>query len=423
VKAFSISAALARLPQSMISLGIVLAINHIYGAWTSAGTLSAVFVLAAAVATPIFARLFDRYGQRRVGRVALPLSALSLAAFASGVLVALPLWILYVLAIAMGLTQFSFGALVRTRWARALRCDTSLSLEERRQALNSAYSFEAAIDELVYVIGPVFATFLATAVHPVSQLFVSLVAMIGGGTVFFALRSAVTVAPAVSVERVEVEATPPLKRSRRSPIALLRTMKTHTALGFPGMSLLILSLTVLSMSFSAYDVILVAMTKAAGEEYIVGVVMATFTGGSMVGALIYGARQWHGSLWMRYMLCLAVLALGFFSFSLVKSNLVALCIVQFIVGLFDSPAYATCSMIIENSVPGTYLTEGLSWLSTSSALGSSVGSALVGVLIDSRGVDAGFYIPWGSVLAALMIVLIFKSGVVRAAVRSGRRYR
>ena len=429
-KSFSISAALARLPMSMISLGIVLAINHLYGDWTSAGTLSAVYVMAAAVATPIFARLFDRYGQRMVGRVALPLSVVTLAGFASAVLFTFPMWSLYILAALMGLTQFSFGALVRTRWTWVLRRDSDKDTATKTTMLASAYSFESAIDELIYVIGPVFATFLATAVHPVSQLFVPLFAMILGGTVFFALRSAA--APAMKVEQVEVTASSEVSfaptvrnetvaqeerrhqrvHTRRSPIALMRTMRTRTALGFPGMALLVLSFTVFSMSFSAYDVSLVAMTKAAGEEYIVGVVMATFAGGSLVGALIYGSRQWRGSLWMRYLLCLTVLTLGFISFTFVRSNLVALCIAQFLTGLFVSPTFATCNMIIEDSVPGIYLTEGLSWLSTSSAVGSSIGSTLAGVFIDRVGVDAGFSIPWAAVLATVIIVLVFRSGLV-----------
>jgi MFS family permease len=423
------AAALARLPMSMISLGIVLAINHLYGDWTSAGTLSAVYVLAAAVATPIFARLFDRYGQRTVGRIALPLSALSLAAFAGAVLVRFPLWSLYLIAIFMGLTQFSFGALVRTRWTWVLRRKKANGEGYDPRLLSTAYSFESAIDELIYVIGPVFATFLATAVHPVSQLFVPLAALIGGGTVFFALRSAA--APAITLEPVDVEASsrtyaPTVvgetvaqederhqrSHSRRSPVAMLRSFGKHTALGFPGMILLIVSFTVFSMSFSAYDVVLVAMTKAAGEEYIVGVVMATFAGGSMVGALIYGSRQWRGSLWVRYVLCLTVLTLGFLAFTFVRSNLVALCVAQFLTGLFVSPTFATCNMIIEDSVPGIYLTEGLSWLSTSSALGSSVGSTLAGIFIDRLGVDAGFSIPWAAVLATLVIVLIFRSGLL-----------
>ena len=39
-KAFCLSAALARLPMSMMSLGIVLALNHLYNNWTIAGSMS-----------------------------------------------------------------------------------------------------------------------------------------------------------------------------------------------------------------------------------------------------------------------------------------------------------------------------------------------------------------------------------------------
>ena len=56
--------------------------------------------------------------------------------------------------------------LVRTRWAYALRGSQHESL------LNTAYALEAAIDEIVFIFGPILAAFLATSVHPVSQLFV-----------------------------------------------------------------------------------------------------------------------------------------------------------------------------------------------------------------------------------------------------------
>ena len=90
---------------------------------------------------------------------------------------------LFALAICMGLTQFSFGALVRTRWAYALRGSQYESL------LNTAYALEAAIDEIVFIFGPILAAFLATSVHPVSQLFVPTLACGIGGAVFFSLKN------------------------------------------------------------------------------------------------------------------------------------------------------------------------------------------------------------------------------------------
>ena len=40
-KAFCASGALARLPMSMMGLGIILALNHLYDNWTIAGVMSA----------------------------------------------------------------------------------------------------------------------------------------------------------------------------------------------------------------------------------------------------------------------------------------------------------------------------------------------------------------------------------------------
>ena len=60
---------------------------------------------------------------------------------------------------------------------------------------------EAAIDEIVFILGPILAAWLATSVHPVSQLFVPTMACGIGGTVFFSLRST---QPPVIVEQVTV---------------------------------------------------------------------------------------------------------------------------------------------------------------------------------------------------------------------------
>ena len=68
---------------------------------------------------------------------------------------------------------------------------------------NTAYAMEAAIDEIVFILGPILAAWLATSVHPVSQLFVPTVACGIGGTIFFSLKST---QPPVIVEQVSVAA-------------------------------------------------------------------------------------------------------------------------------------------------------------------------------------------------------------------------
>ena len=274
-KAFCLSGAVARLPISMMSLGIVLALNHLYDNWTIAGTMSAAYVLAMSCVTPFYARAFDRFGQARVGRLALAVQIVAMLAFAFAALVRVPIPLLFALAIIMGLTQFSFGALVRTRWSYALR-----GVEDGEQLLNTAYAMEAAIDEIVFILGPILAAWLATSVHPVSQLFVPTVACGIGGTIFFSLKST---QPPVIVEQVSVAA-----HDDGSPAAsedadqlTLRQLKRSGAkpksvLLYAGVLPLLAVFIVFNMSFTSFDVSITATMKSMGLEPFLGLQLAMF---------------------------------------------------------------------------------------------------------------------------------------------------
>ena len=420
---FTFTALIARLPMSMLSLGTVLAINHLYDEWASAGLVSSIYVLSAAVMTPVYARLFDRHGQRKVGNIVLPLSNIFLALFIVILWLRLPLPVVILGAIGMGATQFSFGALARTRWTWLLRTRTNqgvLSMKDARGLLSTAYTLESAFDEILYIIGPILATTLATSVSPVSQLIVPLIAQILGGTVFFLLASASADTQALETlkEPIVVEPKAPrpitdeerLKKLHpsRSPIALMRRFRAHSALGFPGIPLLVCSFIVYTTSFSAYDIGVVALAKSHGMESVSGLLLAVYSVGSLFGAIIYGSRTWKTPLWRRYTMFLLFLVLGFLVLDLVKDIIPLFIPCAFVTGLVISPAYATASMIVEDSVPGTYLTEGLSWMNTASAIGSSVGSSIVGVIIDRLGADSAFHLPWICVLCATLIVVIGK---------------
>lgn len=61
--AFSAAGVIARLPMSMVGIGIVLMIEPLRGSYALAGSVSAVGVLAQAVCSPQLARLVDQFGQ------------------------------------------------------------------------------------------------------------------------------------------------------------------------------------------------------------------------------------------------------------------------------------------------------------------------------------------------------------------------
>ncbi|WP_055426877.1 MFS transporter [Bifidobacterium aesculapii] len=407
-KAFCVSGAVARLPISMMSLGIVLALNHLYDNWTVAGTMSAAYVFALSCVTPFYARLFDRFGQRRVGRVALAVQVVAMLSFAFGALLRVPIPLLFALAIVMGLTQFSFGALVRTRWAYALRED-----RDGEALLNTAYAMEAAIDEVVFILGPILAAWLATSVHPVSQLFVPTIACGVGGAVFFSLKS--TQPPAI-IETVHVPAATrasetaadapghdgdPSAVSSAAPATdglSLRQLrhqgaKPKSALLYGGVLPLLVVFLVFNMSFTSFDVSITATMKAMGLESLLGLQLAMFALGSCVGAVVFGSRRMRGSHWGHMVLFLCLLTIGYVGFRLSMDHLLVLGLVEILAGLVVSPLFTTGNLIVKDIVPEESLTEGLSWVSTAGTVGTSIGSSAAGIVLDAATPHVAMFLP------------------------------
>ena len=430
--AFCVSGAVARLPLSMMSLGIVLALNHLYDNWTVAGSMSAAYILAVAVVTPVYARLFDRFGQRRVGRVVLVVQVAVMLAFAFAALNRVPIPALFALAVAMGLTQFSFGALVRTRWAYALRGNADTSL------LNTAYALESAIDEIVFILGPILAAFLATSVHPVAQLFVPTLACGIGGTVFFSLKRTqppvlepvdVTPAsvddadvaaarrfgdPATSADAADdserVDTSRDVASADRLTLDRLHTApdagKPRNVLLYPGVLPVLIVFIVFNMSFTAFDVSMTASMKAAGVEQWLGLQLAMLSLGSCIGAFIFGSREMKGSHWRHMVVFLVLLAVGFALFRIVMDHYVLLGVLEVAAGLCISPLFASGNLIVKGIVPERSLTEGLSWVTTAGSVGTSFGSTFAGAVLDMAGPHASMMIPGIAVACAVPLALV-----------------
>ena len=407
-KAFCVSGAVARLPISMMSLGIVLALNHLYDNWTVAGTMSAVYVFALSCVTPFYARAFDRFGQRRVGRIALAVQVVSMLAFAFAALVRVPIPLLFALAVVMGLTQFSFGALVRTRWAYALR-----GVEDGEALLNTAYAMEAAIDEVVFILGPILAAWLATSVHPVSQLFVPTLACGIGGAVFFSLKST---QPPAMVETVDVSGVgagaaadrPTSGNADSLSLDPLRRQgaRPRSVLLYGGVLPLLIVFVVFNMSFTAFDVSITASIKSMGLEGFLGLQLAMFALGSCIGAIVFGSRQLKGSHWGHMVMFLCLLAVGYVGFRLAMDNLLLLGAVEILTGLFVSPLFTTGNLIVKDLVPAESLTEGLSWVTTAGTVGTSIGSSVAGITLDAAGPHVGMLLPATFTACAVPLALL-----------------
>ena len=381
---FSSAGVLARLPMSMVTISIVLMLSSIYDVYGLAGRVAAAYVIAQAIGAPQIAKLVDRFGQARVMRPALSIATVGLICLVIAATVRAHEGWLYASAVLTGLTVGSMGAMVRARWNRVV---------DNPRELHTAYSLESALDELVFVVGPVLATFLATSISPTAGIVVAIAAAVGGGFWFLAQRAT---EPASSGRLPQGERRSVMRSGGMIVIALV----------FMGMGTI----------FGATDVSTVAFAEEEHSKAWAGGILAVFALGSLISGLLYGARHWVTPLWKRFTIGVAALALGASLFFLADS-LIALMLVMFVTGFAIAPTIISGNALVQELVPENRLTEGLTWVGTAIGVGFAIGTSLAGEFIDRYDAHAGFGVVVGAAVLATLIALA-AIGTLRSGYRS-----
>lgn len=369
---FSTAGVLARLPISMVTISIVLAVTALYDSYALAGRVSAVFAIAQAICAPQLAKYVDRLGQAKVMRKALAVAVVALTCLAIAAMITGPNTVLYLTAAVGGATAGSMGAMVRARW--------SLVLDDPGQ-VHIAYSLESALDELVFVIGPVLATFLATTWHPVAGLLVA-VAACGIGGFWFLSQRATEPAPS---GRPEGE-------NRRS------VMRSG------GMITVALVFAAVGLIFGGVDVSTIAFAEERGVKSLAGVLLAICASGSLISGLLYGARTFTTALWIRFVLGVLFLAAGVSLFFTIDTVAV-LAMVMFIVGFAISPTIIAGNALVQVMVPRSRLTEGLTWVVTAIGIGFAGGMSLTGWVVERFDAHTGYGVVLGAGWLAALVTL------------------
>jgi MFS family permease len=363
----------------------VLAVPEVYGSDALAGQITAVYVIVHSVCAPLLAHLVDRYGQARVMRPALRVATVGIVGIIAAIATeAHPAWI-FASSIVAGSTIGSVGALVRARWSYILRDPAEI---------HTAYSLESALDEFVFIVGPVVATVLATNVAPTAGLWLPAAAVLVGG--WLLLSQHATEPPVV-------------QRAAGAPKGgLLRS---------GGMIVLTLVFAATGSIFGATDVSTVAFAEEQGSKAAAGAVLAVFAAGSMLSGLAYGLKHWASPLWRRFVLGVLALAVGVSLFFVVTS-LPMLAAVMFVTGFTIAPTIINGNGLVTSFVRPDQLTTGLAWIGTALGVGVSIGSAVGGAAIDHQGAHGGFLVVAASaafaVVATVAAVPILRGGHLRA---------
>ena len=353
---FSMSGLVARLPISMISLGIVVLVSTRTGSYSLAGSVSAAYLVAGAVCAVLQARLIDRLGQSRVLPVAVAVFAAGLVAMMSAVETDRPAPWPHLFAAVAGAALPQVSSCVRARWAH---------LVSDKQDLHTAFAFEAVVDETVFIVGPALVTVLATTVHPLAGLGAAVLAALVGTAVL------------VSQRRTEPPASGATRNHPSDPMPW-RMLGPLVACAFMMGALL-----------GGAEVATVAFSDELGAKPLSGLMLALWALGSLLSGLVTGAVHLRASNASRFRW--GMLALGLLMLPLPFVNgFVLLGVFLFLSGFAISPTLIASFAWIEESVPSGRLTEGITVFTTGLAAGLAPGAALVGLVVDTAGASASY---------------------------------
>ncbi len=370
--AFTVAALVGRLPIAMLGIGTVLLVEDRRSSYALAGLVGASYAAGTALLGPAVSRQVDRLGQRRVLPGALAVSAVGVVGLVALAGTSAPVWTLLACALVMSACPSQLGSCVRARWSWALR--------ERPAEVPRAYAWEAVVDEVVFVLGPLVVV-LCAAADPAVGLLAAL-GLGGAGTLAFLL----------------LQGTEP-------PVLPVAEGGGRSALASAGLRTLTVSMLCVGVLFGTVEVSMVAFAEQRGSASGGGLLLALVAGGSAAAGLLYGTLHWRASARRRLLLGTLLLALGLVPL-LFAPSVAWMAPAALLAGFAISPVLIVAFGLVEDLVPRAARTEGFAWLNSGLGIGVAAGFAVAGAVAEASGARAAFALAVGGGLAAGAVALL-----------------
>ena len=368
VRAVLAASVVGRIPIGIAGLAILLFVQGRSASFALAGTASALYVLGLAGVAPVLGRAIDRTGPRPVLIGCALLYPAALSALAVLVLTsASAVWI-GGMALLAGATLPPISACIRALYPR-LVADPAL--------LQTAYSVDSAVVEIVFVLGPALVAACVALGHPEAAVLLA-AASAAVGTVVFERSPSVRRWSAAKIPR------------HRSALRVLR---------YPRLLVVFAATVLYSIGFGLFEVGVTAHAAARGNSAVAGVALACASLGSAAGALVYGSSHWRMPLPRQFLIALVAMAAGMLLLVPVD-NLALYCMVSIAAGVPMATVIATQSLLVARLSPRERLAESFTWGATCLLAGISAGIAAGGAMAEVR---------------APLYLLVAASGVTAAA--------
>ncbi|MGD0808086.1 MAG: MFS transporter [Acidimicrobiales bacterium] len=368
----------ARLPLAMAGLAIVLRVSRATGSYSEAGAITAVYVAACAIGSPVWGRLADRSGRRLILVITALASAVGLLALS-----AVPVhhtWEMVGVAFVAGAGEPPVSAAVRSLWPRLAQGGNSDAL----------YAIDSTLQELTFVAGPALVAVLVTLSGTAAPLVAS---------ALFSLVGTLSVAfhPAVSAAGLRLA-----RAGRAASPALFSLVSVGLLLVF-------------GCAMAQIGVVGFATAHKAPSQS--GLLLAVWSLGAITGGLFVGTRVnaageagLLGALGASGAGLLLVIA---------APDIAILYPLIFVAGLGLVPALGAMYNLAGKLAPAAGAVEAFGWLSGGTQTGIAGGSALGGVVLQHFGTRTTFAAAAATVFASAAVILLTKGQLAHARLRAG----
>ena len=275
------------------------------------------------------------------------------------------------------------GQMVRRRWIYAIG-------DSDRALTDTAYSFEAFVDEVIFTTGPVIATLLAATFAPEYAIFAAMFFVASGAFLFARQKSS---------------EPDPHPREPDADHSLLIRERFIQAIFLP--------LVLCGSFFSATGLVIVGYADEFGVRELSGFLVAAWSLGSGLSAILIGSIKWKRSDSVRFVESLVAL-FGltipiYLAVVLFSGNLLILSFALFLNGLAIAPLLTSSFALAERSVSEKRKTEVLAWAISALNLGGALPPAITGYIIDTKGVSVAFIVPLACMALSVTSLLPFLS--------------
>jgi MFS family permease len=341
-----LASVLARLPQTINGLALVLFIRAETGSYSTAGAVAGGIALGMGVGAPFLGRVADRKGPLLL----LPVGVGHAALLVTIVLVggSAPAWLLIVIAVLAGAAFPPTPSVLRARMP-GLLADT-------RGLLVPAYALDSVLVELTFVGGPLLTAVLVAVFSPSAALLVSAAASVVGTVVF-------------------LHVLPPAELAERHHGGWLGPLRS------PAILTLVLTMLPFGIAIGAVEVMLPAFSDREGAPELAGLLLAMWALGSAFGGLAYGVRVWRGPVAARHLGLTLLYPLAFLPL-FASSSIALMAVLVLPAGLLIAPIFASRNELVGAVAPRGTETEALTWPLTTLLCGIALGAALSGTLVD-----------------------------------------